>query len=139
MIIKMGFWETSLAGQGGLCVSTAGGTGSIHSQRTMISYAVSCSKKKKNSSRRVFHALHAEVVSLIPSSLHCVCVYIYICERINTHRLPQWLSSKRIHLQCRTLGFNPWVREIPWRRKWQPIPVFLPETSMDRGAWWDTT
>ena len=23
-------------------------------------------------------------------------------------------------------GFNPWVRKIPWRRKWQPAPVFLP-------------
>ena len=23
-------------------------------------------------------------------------------------------------------GFNPWVRTIPWRRKWQPAPVFLP-------------
>ena len=22
-------------------------------------------------------------------------------------------------------GFNPWVRKIPWRRKWQPTPVFL--------------
>ena len=21
---------------------------------------------------------------------------------------------------------NPWVRKIPWRRKWQPTPVFLP-------------
>ena len=21
--------------------------------------------------------------------------------------------------------FNPWVRKIPWRRKWQPTPVFL--------------
>ena len=20
---------------------------------------------------------------------------------------------------------NPWVREIPWRREWQPTPVFL--------------
>jgi len=24
-------------------------------------------------------------------------------------------------------GFNLWVRKIPWRRKWQPTPVFLPE------------
>ena len=24
------------------------------------------------------------------------------------------------------LGFDPWVGEIPWRRKWQPIPIFLP-------------
>ena len=22
--------------------------------------------------------------------------------------------------------FNPWVERIPWRRKWQPTPVFLP-------------
>ena len=26
-------------------------------------------------------------------------------------------------------GFNPWVRKIPWSRKWQPIPVFLPGKS----------
>ena len=24
------------------------------------------------------------------------------------------------------LGFKPWVGKIPWRRAWQPIPVFLP-------------
>ena len=22
-------------------------------------------------------------------------------------------------------GFNPWVRKIPWKREWQPTPVFL--------------
>ena len=22
-------------------------------------------------------------------------------------------------------GFSTWVRKIPWRRKWQPTPVFL--------------
>ena len=26
----------------------------------------------------------------------------------------------------RKLRFNQWVRKIPWRRKWQPTPVFLP-------------
>ena len=26
-------------------------------------------------------------------------------------------------------GFNPWVGKIPWRRKWQLTPVFLPEKS----------
>ena len=25
--------------------------------------------------------------------------------------------------------FNPWVWKIPWRKKWQPIPVFLPGKS----------
>jgi len=24
---------------------------------------------------------------------------------------------------------HPWVRKIPWRRKWQPTPVFLPGKS----------
>ena len=27
------------------------------------------------------------------------------------------------------IGFDPWVREIPWRRAWQPTPVFLPGES----------
>ena len=26
-------------------------------------------------------------------------------------------------------GFDPWVRRIPWRRKWHLIPVFLPGKS----------
>ena len=30
---------------------------------------------------------------------------------------------------CRRPGFDPWVRKIPWRREWQPTPVFLPEES----------
>ena len=41
----------------------------------------------------------------------------------------------RIHLQCRRHRkpwFDPWVGKNPWRRKWQPIPVFLPERSHGR-------
>ena len=26
---------------------------------------------------------------------------------------------------CRRPRFDPWVRKIPWRRKWLPTPVFL--------------
>ena len=37
--------------------------------------------------------------------------------------------------RCKRHGFDPWVEKIPWRRKWQPTPVFLPGNSMDRGAW----
>ena len=25
--------------------------------------------------------------------------------------------------------FNPWARKVPWRRKWQPTPVFWPGES----------
>ena len=39
---------------------------------------------------------------------------------------PWWLRRERICLQSRRPGFNPWVGKIPWRRAWQPTPVFLP-------------
>ena len=39
--------------------------------------------------------------------------------------LPSWLSGKDSACQCRRRGFNPRVGKIPWRRKWQPTPVFL--------------
>jgi len=29
-------------------------------------------------------------------------------------------------------GFDSWVRKIPWRRKMQPSPVFLPEKSHEQ-------
>ena len=29
----------------------------------------------------------------------------------------------------RRCKFDPWVRKIPWRRKWQPTPIFLPGES----------
>ena len=32
-------------------------------------------------------------------------------------------------LECGRSGFDPWVRKIPWRRKWQPTPVLLPGKS----------
>ena len=41
---------------------------------------------------------------------------------------PDGASGKEPACQCRRhkrLGFNPWVRKIPWREKWQPTPVFL--------------
>ena len=43
--------------------------------------------------------------------------------------LSWWLSAKEPICQCRRFGFNPWVGKIPWRRKWQPTPVFLPRKS----------
>ena len=35
-------------------------------------------------------------------------------------------SGKRSACQCRRYRFDPWVRKIPWRRKQQPTPLFLP-------------
>jgi len=31
--------------------------------------------------------------------------------------------------RCKGCGFDLWVRKIPWRKKRQPTPVFLPRES----------
>ena len=43
--------------------------------------------------------------------------------------LPWWLRGKEFTCQSRRFGLDPWVRKIPWRRKWQPTPLFLPGES----------
>ena len=66
------------------------------------------------------------------------------CEITNI-RLPRWLSGKEFTCHCSSLRrhrFNPWVGKIPWRRKWQPTPVFLPgENSgfppLGIGSWYN--
>ena len=43
--------------------------------------------------------------------------------------LPRWLSGKESAHQCRRRRehrFDPRVRKIPYSKKWQPTPVFLP-------------
>ena len=35
------------------------------------------------------------------------------------------LSLEEVCLQCRRPGFDPWVRKISKRRKWQPTPLIL--------------
>ena len=46
--------------------------------------------------------------------------------------LPGDSSDKGHACQCRRLkrhGLDPWMWKIPWRRAWQPTPVFLPGES----------
>ena len=76
----------------------------------------------------------SEVIALLR-----VCLYaIFFSSRYRAtifidpwlvESMDRWCSGKESTGQCRRLrrlGFNPWVRNIPWRRKWQPAPVFLP-------------
>jgi len=46
-------------------------------------------------------------------------------------------SGKESACQCRRgkrSGFDPWVGTIPWRRAWQPTPVFLPGESQGQRS-----
>ena len=59
-------------------------------------------------------------------------IYLHLC--ICIRGLPRWLSDKESPCQCRRYRFDPWVRKISSKRKWQTTPVFLPENPMDKGA-----
>ena len=51
---------------------------------------------------------------------------IFVDKHFGRH--PGGARGKESTCQCRRhrrQGFEPWVGKIPWRRKWQPTPVFL--------------
>ena len=52
--------------------------------------------------------------------------------------LPWRLSGKESTGQWRTLGFDPWVRKIPWRRRCNPLHCSCLGNLMDKGAQWAT-
>ena len=57
--------------------------------------------------------------------------YIY-CALYFYWEFPDRAVVKKLPLIARRrkrFGFNPWVEKIPWSRKWQPTPEFLPGES----------
>ena len=68
-------------------------------------------------------------------SWFCFTPQLYLLLLLCYVHLPSYLgfpggtSSKEPTCQCRRHGLNPWVGKIPWRRAWQPSPVFLPGES----------
>ena len=55
--------------------------------------------------------------------------FSYLASLALVKGLPWRLSSKELACQYRRFRFDPWVRKIPWRRKWQPTPALLPRKS----------
>ena len=55
----------------------------------------------------------------------------YLTPQTKRHSrgFPGGSDSKESACQCRRHRFDPWIGKIPWRRKWQPTPVFLPGKS----------
>ena len=49
-----------------------------------------------------------------------------LCVRENGLRC---LSSKESSCPAGEAGNDPWVGKTPWKRKWQPTPLFLPGKS----------
>ena len=67
-------------------------------------------------------AVHGIHITTLASGVDLIVPYLYT-------GFPDGASGKESACQCRRYKrhrFDPWVRKIPWRRKWKPTPVFLP-------------
>ena len=68
----------------------------------------------------VFNVDHNPLCEIPGPDLFGIQVFAYVRKEIEG--FPAGSGVKK-HRRPR---FHPWVRKIPWRRKWQPTPVFLP-------------
>ena len=73
-----------------------------------------------------FETIHLFAFLRFFIAVHCSC-----------EGFPGGASYKEPVCQCRkhkSLWFDPWVRKIPWRRAWQPTPVFLSGESHEQRS-----
>ena len=81
-------------------------------------------------SLNVFHHFLKRPI-IFPSKIRCpISLRCYFCYDYY-YKTPQMELVVK-NCQCRRPkrhSFSPWVGRIPWRRKWQPTPVFLPGKS----------
>ena len=72
------------------------------------------------------------LLNLPPTFRPMVLMNLYAGQLRIPWDFPDGSVGKESACQCRRLrrlGFDPWVKKIPWRRAWQPTPIFLPEKS----------
>ena len=80
---------------------------------------------------------HNTILSIMAVSILQVVeakVFKYLTPNhsVRSNGLPRWLRGKGSTFHCwrhRRHELDPWVGKIPWRRKWQPTPVFFPGGS----------
>ena len=96
--------------------------------------------------KMLFSSSSLSAIRVVSSAYVKLLITVVCTQRLG---LSRWLSDKESGCQCRRLGFNPWVRKIPWRRAREPTPAFLPgephgqRSLAGYSPWgrkeWDTT
>ena len=97
-----------------------------------------------------FSVLYLSVLSLLPDTCNSPSFLLLFCPSWVTNirqkclwSFPSGSAGKEPNCQCRKykrhefypLGiFIPLVGKIPWKRKWQPTPVFLPGKSHEQRS-----
>ena len=82
---------------------------------THVDASAFCLRKEKLSKEKVFsHRMEKSKNFILEMASLAQTVKASVCNAGDPGSIP---------------GFDPWVWKIPWRRKWQPTPVFLPGES----------
>ena len=81
--------------------------------------------------QRVRHDWVTELTYIYKHNTVSIYMYVYVYTQTHTHTwgFPGGSVVKNLP------GFNPWVKKIPWRRKWQPLQYSYLGNPLDRGAW----
>ena len=74
----------------------------------------------KSKNTHMYYMLYNHSQTTYPRVLICYKTLFLVASLV---------AQSRIQLQFSRAGFDPWIGKIPWRRAWQPAPVFLPEES----------
>ena len=100
--------------------------GQVHGQRSLVGYSLWGLKESDMTEWLT------PLLSLSSSqTIEKYCDVILLASITRTRF--RWSSTSlryRIWLQWRRPGFDPWVRKIPWRRKWQTTPVSHGQRSL---------
>ena len=72
---------------------------------------------------------HLTPVSASGATWPSLCLCLLLHYEDSYHWLPSWLSGKESTCNARDPGSVPRSGRFPWKRKWQPTPVFLPGKS----------
>ena len=82
---------------------------------------------------KFLYSILEKKISWVRRKVFKIHLLLFSCSTVISHcpsgGLLRWHSGKDSACQCRRCEFNPWVRKIPWSRKWQPTPVFFPKKS----------
>ena len=89
---------------------------------TIIQLRDCCQKNSPYDTKSDYHSSDQNPSIILP----------FYIKAMSSQGFPVGINGKELACQCRRYKnhrFNPCLGKIPWRRAWQPIPVFLPGES----------
>ena len=108
-----------------------------HCQLIILQYKIKSLKLKIRIHFLLYFSLNISNTQIEACFIFILFIFpeiFYVYQNMFILGLPCWLSGKDSACQCGRYRFDPWVRKISWRRKWQPTPVFLSRKSHEQRS-----